>query len=345
MSQRWNRRPEDSNWGDFGGDDQVGRLHLITPARRRAAASEIREGLSFALSLPLDVPGGNGLFDGRTEPKRFAGVMFDRPLSDVFAAIGGPFTHQPPGCRDVGCDDGITMFLQYSTQWDALCHVGALFDADGDGVPERQYYNGWRGDAHMRAPEQGGPYAGVLGIDNMATTGVQGRGVLVDLEREFGLERRILGYDDLMLACERQRVEIETGDILCLCTGFAEVLLAMNKKIDRAKMERTAAIIDGSDPKLQRLIVDSGIVAIAADNVAIEAELGDKPCALDDGYTLMPLHHLCIFKLGMHLGELWYFRDLAEWLRAHGRNRFFLTAPPLRLPGCVGSPVTPVATV
>jgi len=197
----------------------------------------------------------------------------------------------------------------------------------------------------MRRPEAGGPYAGVLGIDKMATTGVQGRGVLVDLEREYGLERRILGYDSLMRACERQRVEIEPGDILCLRTGFSEVLLGMNKKVDRPTMERTAAVIDGADGALQRFIIESGIAAIAADNVAIEADLGHAQFALADGYTLMPLHHLCIFKLGMHLGELWYFGELAQWLREHGRNRFFLTAPPLRLPGCVGSPVTPVATV
>ena len=45
------------------------------------------------------------------------------------------------------------------------------------------------------------------------------------------------------------------------------------------------------------------------------------------------------------LGELWYLKELAAWLCAAGRSRFLLTAPPLRLPGTVGSPVTPVATV
>jgi hypothetical protein len=45
------------------------------------------------------------------------------------------------------------------------------------------------------------------------------------------------------------------------------------------------------------------------------------------------------------LGELWYLHELATWLREHGRSRFLLTAPPLRLPGAVGSPVTPIATV
>ena len=53
---RWVNRPEGSNWGDFGDDDQIGRMNLLTPERRRAALLEAREGIAFALSLPLDVP-------------------------------------------------------------------------------------------------------------------------------------------------------------------------------------------------------------------------------------------------------------------------------------------------
>jgi hypothetical protein len=59
----------------------------------------------------------------------------------------------------------------------------------------------------------------------------------------------------------------------------------------------------------------------------------------------MPLHDHCLFKLGIHLGELFLLTPLADWLHQHGRHRFLLTAPPLRLPGAVGSPATPVATV
>ena len=43
--------------------------------------------------------------------------------------------------------------------------------------------------------------------------------------------------------------------------------------------------------------------------------------------------------------ERTYFAELAQWLRTHQRSSFLLTAPPLRLPGAVGSPATPVATV
>ena len=56
MAKRWKVRPTGSNWGDFGEDDQLGRLNLVTPERRRAAAQEVREGIAFCLSLPLDCP-------------------------------------------------------------------------------------------------------------------------------------------------------------------------------------------------------------------------------------------------------------------------------------------------
>jgi hypothetical protein len=64
-----------------------------------------------------------------------------------------------------------------------------------------------------------------------------------------------------------------------------------------------------------------------------------------DNCAALPLHEHCLFKLGVNIGEIWYLTELATWLRQHQRYRFLLTAPPLRLPGAVGSPATPVATV
>ena len=53
---------------------------------------------------------------------------------------------------DVINDDLAILHLQYSTQWDSLAHVGQLFDADGDGMPEPVYYNGYRArHRHRRA--------------------------------------------------------------------------------------------------------------------------------------------------------------------------------------------------
>ena len=54
--RRWLARPEGSNWGLFGEDDQIGRMNLVTPDRRLAAVRTVTEGLAFPLGLPLDHP-------------------------------------------------------------------------------------------------------------------------------------------------------------------------------------------------------------------------------------------------------------------------------------------------
>ena len=54
-----------------------------------------------------------------------------------------------PKYVDVWADDVVTLSLQYSTQWDSLAHVGAEFDADGDG--DR------RGRVLQRLPRRRGP--------------------------------------------------------------------------------------------------------------------------------------------------------------------------------------------
>jgi len=58
MNARWKNDPPGSNWGEFGPDDQLGRLNLITPGKVRQGIAEVREGLLFNLSLPLDYPAG-----------------------------------------------------------------------------------------------------------------------------------------------------------------------------------------------------------------------------------------------------------------------------------------------
>jgi hypothetical protein len=82
---------------------------------------------------------------------------------------------------------------------------------------------------------------------------------------------------------------------------------------------------------------------LISDNIGVEA-LPAQPSDAERAASL-PLHEFCLFKVGIALGELWYLSELASWMRRHSRRYFLLTAPPLRLPGAVGSPVTPVATV
>jgi len=191
-------------------------------------------------------------------------------------------------------------------------------------------------------PAKSTSHADALGIENMAVKCVQGRGVMIDLHAHVGRARTAVGYDQLMRILEQDKVQVETGDMVCLHTGFSQVLLDMRKKPDAHTLENSCAALDGRDAKLLQWVTDSGLVALIADNYAVEAH----PATSHAGTcAALPLHEHCLFKLGVNLGEIWYLTELANWLRAHGRNHFLLTAPPLRLPGAVGSPATPVATV
>ena len=139
-------------------------------------------------------------------------------------------------------------------------------------------------------------------------------------------------------------VVVEPGDMLLLHTGFATKVLEWNRDPDPG--EDPHACAPTSTPGTSRCcewIAESQISALVADNYAVEGLLGrDRD---PSRHSFLPIHHLCLFRLGVPLGEMWYLHELASWLREHGRSRFLLTAPPLRLPGVVGSPLTPVATV
>ena len=334
---RWKNRPEGSNWGEFGPDDQLGRMNLLTPDRRLAGIREVREGISFSLSLPLDYPGGLLPGSMRREPELFAVEIEPGP---AYNCPGDKFF---PGSCGALCDDGVTLYTQYSTQWDSFAHWGRHFDADGDGVAEMVYYNGFRAGEDIVGPDQaGGPYAKALGIEHLAEACPQGRAVLVDMFRIYGLQRMAWGYEALMSAMESQGVEVRPGDFLVLYTGTDQLILGMNKQYDNDEMLRTTGGLDGHDDRLLEWIDKSGIVAIASDNIAIEVF---EPRIGPHDETGLRLHEHCLFKLGMHLGELWLLKDLVDWLKPRKRSAFLLTAPPLRLPGAVGSPACPIATV
>ncbi|WP_326534420.1 cyclase family protein [Pseudorhodoferax sp.] len=346
---RWTHRPDGSNWGDFGPDDQLGRANLLTPEQVLKGVREVRSGRSFCLSLPLDLPGGN-LLNPRRHPPRLAATTKDDVPYMNFA-----MHHIDPDAVDVLSDDQVLLALQYSTQWDSLAHMGAWFDVLGDGQARKVYYNGYRAGEHvLGGSEAGAPNddghdgcthglgAHRLGIENLAVKTMQGRGVLVDFVPHHGHGRTLIGHDALQRVLDHDGITIEPGDMLVLRTGFADVVVDHAGRASAELLHASGAVLDGADEKLLQWISDSGIACICADNYAVEA----YPARPRTGpKSLLPLHHHCLFKLGLPLAELWYLRELAEHLHAEGRHRFLLTAPPLRLPGAVGSPVTPVATV
>ena len=352
MAKRWTQRPDGSTWGDWGDDDELGRINLLTPEKVLQGVREVEAGITFCLSLPLDLPGGNVL-NQRRHPPRVAPTEDMQGNPDVFYNVR--MSEMPdfgdPKYVDVWADDVVTLSLQYSTQWDSLAHVGAEFDADGDGVDEAVYYNGYRAGVDLVGPSTDArgdgsghaSFAHHLGLEHMAAHGVQGRGVLVDLRHHLGDGWRAVDLATLQEVMAADEVVVEPGDLLLLHTGFATKVVEWGGHADPRDLFTTGTYLDAHDEALLWWIADSQISALIADNYAVEGLLGkdEDPSR----HSFLPIHHLCLFKLGVPLGELWYLDELATWLREHGRSRFLLTAPPLRLPGIVGSPVTPIATV
>jgi hypothetical protein len=349
--QRWKNRPADSTWGDYGSDDELGRMNELTPAKVKEGIAEVKEGKTFCLSMPLDYPGGAVLNPRRHPPQLRPTLREGRP--NWLYRMGW----ETPGMTDVINDDVAILHLQYSTQWDALSHVGALFDANGTGTEVPTFYNGYQGGVDLAGPSDGkdaGALPGAtlearstssaraLGIENLALKCLQGRAVMIDLFAHFKRRRHAVSYEDLMGICAADAIKVEPGDFVCLRTGFDELILEGNKEPDPQLLQTSCAGLDGSDRRLQQWVSESRLVALISDNYAVE--LTNKP--LEPGQcALLPLHQHCLFKIGVNLGELWRLSELADWLRASNRSRFLLTAPPLRLPGAVGSPLTPVATV
>lgn len=81
---------------------------------------------------------------------------------------------------------------------------------------------------------------------------------MIDLEAHYGRARKLVGYQDLTQVLERDRVVIEQGDMVCLRTGFAQVLLEMDRSPDPTVVHNVCAGLDGRDDRLQQWVTDSG---------------------------------------------------------------------------------------
>ena len=58
----------------------------------------------------------------------------------------------------------------------------------------------------------------------------------------------VLGDDQLMRIMQADGVEVERGDMVCLNTGFADVVLEMNRNPDANVLHSTCSGLHGEDP-------------------------------------------------------------------------------------------------
>lgn len=168
-------------------------------------------------------------------------------------------------------------------------------------------------------------------IDKQAK-GVTGRGVLIDVARYKGVESmqagEVITPNDLNTACERQGTELRAGDIVAVRTGWRKKFLS----------DGDAASFMADQPGLgldcREWLSRHEVAAVCSDNWAVEV-ISDEL----DGERLPVL----IRDMGMTLGEILDFEELAEDCAADGRYEFFCCAPPIKFRRALGSPINPLA--
>lgn len=314
------------NWGRWGDDDEIGALNLITPEVIRESAALVKTGTVVPLGLKIH---GDGVWSANTmrrNPQFFLTVDGgDELWTGVHlsewpdAPIGETSIAATAGSRSRFADDFISMNLQCSTQWDALSHMWY----DG------QIYNGF--PSHT-VTSRG---ATRNGIEKTLHKGIVSRGVLIDVARHRGLphlpaNEPIFG-DELTTVAAAQDVEIRPGDIVVVRTGWWSTFVPGSEgtswRLGCPGLHWTAA----------SWIHEKEIAAIASDNLGVEAMRHDVHEAA------LPLHLLTLREMGVMLGEMWDLEQLSIVCADARRYEFQLVAPPLNIPGAVGSAINPLA--
>jgi kynurenine formamidase len=215
-------------------------------------------------------------------------------------------------------DDYVFMPLQSASQWDGLAHV--FYDD--------HLYNGFPASSVT-------PHGTLANSIEKQAKGIAGRGVLVDVARYRGVDWLPIGEvitpDDLDGALAAQGVELAGGDILAVRTGWRRKFLNDNDPAGFMAGEPGLGI------DCCEWLHSHDVAAVCSDNWAIEVLPGEI-----EGER-MPVHMVLIRDMGMTLGEILDFEELAADCAADGRYDFFLAAPPIKFRRALGSPINPLA--
>ncbi len=314
------------NWGRWGDDDEVGTLNFITAEKVAEAAGCVTTGRVIPLGGDFGSSGPQGAFKFRQNPVHVMTVdggdartlceyAPDWLRNSVAQEVSSFFIDNPFRFND----DMIVMPLQAATQWDALAHV----------YYEDKLYNGFPADS---VTSFGAKHCG---IDKVDAKGITSRGVLLDVvahrgEDVFCQPGRPITPAELDDIAAKQGVSIGRGDVVVVHTGWWTRFLATGDGAEAGA---------GLDWTCASWLHDHEVAAVAADNLMVE----DPDPANGVEGTFLPMHMLCLRDMGLMLGEYWDLGGLAADCAADGLYEFQLIAPPLKVVGAVGAPVSPIA--
>ncbi|MBL6751408.1 MAG: cyclase family protein [Nevskia sp.] len=300
------------NWGKWGPDDEVGSLNYLTNQQVLRGAQAIKQGKVFTLQVPFGHPKGEPVWPGRRSSQR-VNVM-DR--GHYLCGKGPDF----PGHLEYA-DDLMILYLQGSTQYDALGHTWY----------DNQIWNGYDAMSTIGAMTK----ASVLPL---AERGIVGRGILLDMARYRGKDVLSRGetfnHEDLMACARKQGDEIRKSDILVIRTGW------IGSFYTQEPAEFYKDFVEPGltySPELVNWFKDMEIPNLVTDTIANEVTIDPVSGAA------LPLHAALMRNLGVTFTEIALLDKLAEDCAKDGQCSFLYAAAPLKVTNGTGAPVNPIA--
>jgi kynurenine formamidase len=305
---------DDTNWGKWGKEDQLGTLNYITPEIIVQAASLAKSGKTYSLAIPL------------TSGQPAAG----RRLEHFMIETGQGATSRPRFL-----DDTLSLPCHGTTHWDGLGHV----------FGKGKTYNGYKASATVTA-------AGALknGI-HLAADKIVTRGVLFDLPRYKGTKRLDPGYvistEDVQGAALRQGLSLRQGDVVLIRTGWLGQFYGQGATQfwTFEWTEDTKRKEPGIGWGVSQWLKANKSAAVAADNLSVAAMPADARAGERIGHPGFPwpIHYELIRNQGMMMGALFQLDELADACAADGTYEFLFIGSPYRLTNATGSPLNPIA--
>ena len=303
-----------SNWGKWGPDDEIGSLNYLTPEQVLRGVASVVSGEVFTLQVEI---GSTRSETDPVWPNRTSAVR--TAVMDEGFWMRGEVPEVPDGHH--WADDKIDMFLQGSTQYDALGHLWY----DG------KIWNGYDAQTTIGSLSR----ASVLPI---ADRGVVGRGVLIDIARhrvKRSLERaEPITNLDLLDAARAQGVEIEKRDILIIRTGWIGRFYEVPASEFYADWNEPGLVYSRELVEwFQEMEIPNLVTDTLGNERSVDPETGIETA----------LHCALMRNLGIAMTEVAWLDDLADACRRDGRWTFLYAAAPLKVVGASGAPVNPMA--
>jgi kynurenine formamidase len=292
--------------GRWGRGDQLGAAHLLTPERALAALGLVRQGRILDLGQAVDA-GAPRMAPGQT------------PYVLVTSSTSQGSIRRR---RALGASNDAGSNLE---RIELTTHVGTHIDALGHFTIGDRMHGGF--SAAATVDDFGLVNLGIEHCPPFVT-----RGIVLDVSGHDGGDHleagRPVTVADLQRALGRAGVRIAAGDVVCLHTGWGRFYAG-----DAA---RYIAGEPGLDLEAARWLTAQDVVAIAADNMAIEVMPSpDHPA------SILPVHQHCLAEAGVYLIENLATAALIEAAVAE----FCFVLSPLKLRGATGSPVRPIGMI